>query len=119
VYNHDRMPGRMDFFGQMWKEYALSDSRYIFCDPLLLCMEILSVVRLFPNLHCSFPFYFHRFDDTLNADTVSVRLVYVGPTLLPYRLVDHEYLWISPFITSSRLHRTSIQQLALLRNQSI
>lgn len=40
------MPGRMDFFGQMWKEYGLSDSRYIFCDPLLLCMEILSVVGL-------------------------------------------------------------------------
>jgi cholestenol Delta-isomerase len=50
VYNHDRMPGRMDFLGQMWKEYGLSDSRYIFCDPLLLCMEILSVVRLLLNI---------------------------------------------------------------------
>lgn len=43
------MPSKMDLFGQLWKEYALSDSRYIFCDPLLLCMEILSVVSLFLN----------------------------------------------------------------------
>lgn len=50
VYNHDRMPSRMDLFGQLWKEYALSDSRYIFCDPLLLCMEILSVVGLYSQI---------------------------------------------------------------------
>ena len=28
-----------DFFGQLWKEYALSDSRYMFSDPFVLCME--------------------------------------------------------------------------------
>jgi hypothetical protein len=90
VYYHDRMPGRLDFFGQMWKEYGLSDSRYIFCDPLLLCMEILSVVRRLQNLYCSFSFYFHRFDNTLSADAAFSCSVWVGPTLLPYSLADHK-----------------------------
>ncbi|CAL3965508.1 unnamed protein product, partial [Diplocarpon coronariae] len=26
-------------FGQLWKEYALSDSRYLTSDPFVLCME--------------------------------------------------------------------------------
>ncbi len=47
LWNHDRMAARMDLFGQLWKEYALSDSRYMFSDPMLLCMEMLSVVCLF------------------------------------------------------------------------
>jgi cholestenol Delta-isomerase len=51
VYYHDRMPGRTDVFGQLWKEYALSDSRYMFSDPMLLCMEVLSVVYLFSRCH--------------------------------------------------------------------
>jgi len=37
--NHTRMGGMQDFFGQLWKEYALSDSRYLTSDPFVLCME--------------------------------------------------------------------------------
>lgn len=36
VYNNSRMPRMQDFFGQLWKEYALSDSRYMTSDPLVL-----------------------------------------------------------------------------------
>lgn len=39
------MASRSDFFGQLWKEYALSDSRYMISDPLVLCMETSTVVR--------------------------------------------------------------------------
>ncbi|KAK6579809.1 hypothetical protein PZA11_007517 [Diplocarpon coronariae] len=39
VYNHHRMPQMTDFFGQLWKEYALSDSRYMASDPFVLCIE--------------------------------------------------------------------------------
>ncbi|KAL8966003.1 MAG: hypothetical protein Q9183_003574 [Haloplaca sp. 2 TL-2023] len=28
-----------DFFGQLWKEYSWSDSRYLTSDPFVLCME--------------------------------------------------------------------------------
>jgi len=37
--NHARMGGMQDFFGQLWKEYSLSDSRYLTSDPFVLCME--------------------------------------------------------------------------------
>ncbi|KAK2626394.1 hypothetical protein QTJ16_004656 [Diplocarpon rosae] len=39
MYNHHRMAQMTDFFGQLWKEYALSDSRYMASDPFVLCME--------------------------------------------------------------------------------
>jgi len=39
VYNHSRMPSMQDFFGQLWKEYALSDSRYMLPNAFVLCME--------------------------------------------------------------------------------
>ncbi|PMD47321.1 EBP domain-containing protein [Hyaloscypha variabilis F] len=48
VYNNSRMPGMQDFFGQLWKEYALSDSRYMTSDPLVLCMESLTVLTWGP-----------------------------------------------------------------------
>lgn len=31
-----------DLFGQLWKEYSLSDSRYLFSDPFVLCMETIT-----------------------------------------------------------------------------
>ncbi|KAF1809533.1 3-beta-hydroxysteroid-Delta(8),Delta(7)-isomerase [Eremomyces bilateralis CBS 781.70] len=39
AYNFRRMPAMMDLFGQLWKEYAQSDSRYLTSDPFVLCME--------------------------------------------------------------------------------
>ena len=38
------MASAQDFFGQLWKEYALSDSRYMTSDTLVLCMETMTVV---------------------------------------------------------------------------
>ncbi|KAJ5038450.1 uncharacterized protein L3040_007309 [Drepanopeziza brunnea f. sp. 'multigermtubi'] len=37
--NHRTMGPAQDLFGQLWKEYALSDSRYLTSDPFVLCME--------------------------------------------------------------------------------
>ncbi|KAL4742218.1 hypothetical protein BDV11DRAFT_181353, partial [Aspergillus similis] len=47
MINHGRMGSAQDFFGQLWKEYALSDSRYLTSDTLVLCMETITVVRQF------------------------------------------------------------------------
>lgn len=44
VLNHDRMASAQDIFGQLWKEYALSDSRYLTSDTLILCMETMTTV---------------------------------------------------------------------------
>jgi len=40
--NHSRMGPAQDLFGQLWKEYALSDSRYLTSDPFVLCMETIT-----------------------------------------------------------------------------
>lgn len=34
------------FFGQLWKEYAFSDSRYLTSDAFVLCMETVTAVRV-------------------------------------------------------------------------
>ncbi|KAK5995448.1 Cholestenol Delta-isomerase [Cladobotryum mycophilum] len=39
------MSSKTDLFGQLWKEYSLSDSRYLIQDPFMVCME--SVTALF------------------------------------------------------------------------
>lgn len=43
-YNFKDMAGRSDLFGQLWKEYALSDSRYMTQDPFVVCMETITAV---------------------------------------------------------------------------
>ena len=44
VLNHARMSQANNIVSQLWKEYALSDSRYMSSDPIVLCMETLTVV---------------------------------------------------------------------------
>ena len=44
VYNHARMPCRMDLLGQLWKEYALSDSRYLTGDTFVLSIETVTAL---------------------------------------------------------------------------
>lgn len=39
AYNYRAMGQLQTLFGQLWKEYALSDSRYLTQDPFVLCME--------------------------------------------------------------------------------
>lgn len=51
--NHKAMGPKQDLFGQLWKEYAFSDSRYLTSDPFVLCMETITAVRS-PNLHMTF-----------------------------------------------------------------
>lgn len=48
AYNHASMPSMQDLFGQLWKEYAMSDSRYLTSDPFVLCMETVTAVGLLP-----------------------------------------------------------------------
>lgn len=44
AYNFRRMPSMQDLFGQLWKEYSLSDSRYQTQDAFVLCMETITAV---------------------------------------------------------------------------
>ncbi|KAK4106433.1 Emopamil-binding protein [Parathielavia hyrcaniae] len=44
VLNHATIPSSQSLFAQLWKEYALSDSRYMTSDPFMLCIETLTVL---------------------------------------------------------------------------
>ncbi|KAL6703947.1 hypothetical protein ACN47E_008885 [Coniothyrium glycines] len=44
AYNFRTMGERGDLFGELWKEYALSDSRYLTQDAFVLCMETVTAV---------------------------------------------------------------------------
>lgn len=46
MIHHGHMAESQDFLGQLWKEYALSDSRYMTSDTLVLCMETMTVVSV-------------------------------------------------------------------------
>jgi cholestenol delta-isomerase len=44
AYNFRTMGSMNDLFGQLWKEYSLSDSRYLTQDAFVLCMETVTAV---------------------------------------------------------------------------
>ncbi|EEY20693.1 EBDP2 [Verticillium alfalfae VaMs.102] len=44
VWNHATLAGLQSLFAQAWKEYALSDSRYLTSDPFMVCVEALTVI---------------------------------------------------------------------------
>lgn len=54
LFNHATLASSQDLFAQLWKEYALSDSRYLTSDPFMLCVEAISVVSAEP-LPCVLP----------------------------------------------------------------
>ena len=64
AYNHTRMGGAQDLFGQLWKEYAMSDSRYLTSDPFVLCMETVTAVSHNPTPNYVYNVWRHRSDTT-------------------------------------------------------
>ncbi|KAM0284417.1 hypothetical protein ACHAQH_001993 [Verticillium albo-atrum] len=44
VWNHAALAGLQSLFAQAWKEYALSDSRYLTSDPFMICVEAITVL---------------------------------------------------------------------------
>ncbi|KAI4731655.1 Emopamil-binding protein [Aureobasidium sp. EXF-10728] len=44
AYNHTSMGGLQTFFGQLWKEYALSDSRYLTQNVFVFCVEAMTAL---------------------------------------------------------------------------
>ncbi|CAG8930942.1 unnamed protein product [Penicillium salamii] len=57
VYNHKTMPQMEDPLGQLWKEYALSDSRYMTIEPFVLCMETITAVLWMGQLYGDVLYY--------------------------------------------------------------
>jgi len=89
-----------DFFGQLWKEYALSDSRYLTSDPLVLCMESLTVVRM-TSLPC-------------RISTADGTVAYLGPAVSVDSCADYKRITLSPSCASVGVHRTILWEPHIL-----
>ncbi|KAL2194197.1 Emopamil-binding protein [Corynascus similis CBS 632.67] len=48
AYHNGSMPARADLFGQLWKEYAKSDRRYLTRDSFTVCMETVTAIAWGP-----------------------------------------------------------------------
>ncbi|KAK4115337.1 Emopamil-binding protein [Canariomyces notabilis] len=48
VLNHASITSSQSLFAQLWKEYSLSDSRYMTSDPFMLCIETLTTLTWGP-----------------------------------------------------------------------
>ncbi|KKA28271.1 hypothetical protein TD95_001837 [Thielaviopsis punctulata] len=44
VLFHASIAGRQSLFAQLWKEYSLSDSRYLVSDPFMVCIETVTTL---------------------------------------------------------------------------
>ena len=49
VSNFSKIAGQTNFVAELWKEYALSDSRYLTDDTGVFSLEAISVVRRAPS----------------------------------------------------------------------
>ena len=49
IYFKGRLVSQHTLFAMLWKEYALSDSRYLTGDLFTLCIETITVVRIFSH----------------------------------------------------------------------
>ena len=98
------MGSRQDIIGQLWKEYALSDSRYMTADTLVLCMETITVVssRFVPaSFGC--------------ADSIAP----LGPSLLLGGLFNLQPTCTPASIPDHCLHEPSVRRRSVLRDKSI
>lgn len=99
VYNNSQMSSMQDLFGQLWKEYALSDSRYMTSDPLVLCMESLTVVRAFiPN----------------QVNPTDGEKAYMGSIVIVDSCADYKRITVSPSLSSSGINRPVLRKSHLL-----
>jgi hypothetical protein len=46
VLNYENIASLQGLFAQLWKEYSLSDSRYLTADPFMVAIETITVVSL-------------------------------------------------------------------------
>ena len=96
------MPGKQDLFGQLWKEYSFSDSRYMTSDPFVLCMETVTAVRAIPSLNHAMKANDPDFTDLL------------GSSLLHRRILDHPRTPSTPPTASTGFPGSNIWRYTIL-----
>lgn len=99
-----------DLFGQLWKEYAMSDSRYLTSDPFVLCMETVTAVGLLPIFLLT---VFERSTlRILNSDLL-------GPALLRRGMVCHYTASSAPSFSSYGLPWSDLRRYPLLCDEHV
>ncbi|PQE28969.1 ebp domain-containing protein [Rutstroemia sp. NJR-2017a BBW] len=103
IYNHARMASMQDFFGQLWKEYALSDSRYMSSDPFLLTIEFWTIILWGPLSYVAAilivkdsPFR-HSVQALVSTGEFYGNLLYLLTSLLDEKLSGISYYRPEPF----------------------
>src|SRR5690242_14955977 len=99
--------GRMqDLYGQLWKEYALSDSRYLTQDAFVLCMETVTAASpCLPN--------------TLRAHTNVATTGVLGPPFVPDRLPHRHRPPAALLPAARRLARPVLRRRPVLRDLAV
>lgn len=114
VLHHKTVASRQDLFGQLWKEYALSDSRYLTSDTLVLCAESITATVWGPLSYLtalcilrSSPFRYplqsivslaHIYGDALYLSTTLVDMQTRG---ISYSRPEAYYFWFYLIILNS------------------
>lgn len=99
-----------DLFGQLWKEYAMSDSRYLTSDPFVLCMETVTAVGLLPIFLLEF--FERRRLRFLNSDLL-------GPALLHRGMVGHYSASSAPSSSSYGISWSDLRRCPLLCDEHV
>ncbi|GME22968.1 ebp domain-containing protein [Neofusicoccum parvum] len=114
ILNHPHMPAMQDFFGQLWKEYAKSDSRYLAADSLVLTLETITVALVSTG---------HLFSDTLYYVTsildMEKGVLHSRPEALyfwGYFVVMNAFWIVVPAFVLHQSITGSAQAVAALRN---
>lgn len=104
------MASAQDLFGQLWKEYALSDSRYMTSDTVVLCMETMTVV----SQQCGFtPEFLGR------AQLIDTCVASVGTALFPRSVFDRNSTFPTPPGSDHCVHESPVWRYALLCDQPV
>jgi cholestenol Delta-isomerase len=118
--NHTRMGPAQDLFGQLWKEYAFSDSRYLTSDPFVLCMETVTAVCFPPLNSPSEPQLTTQFTYGEPISNLTGQLVvYMGAYLLRCSLFHHKFAPAPPSSPNHRLCWPDLRFDPLLCNQHV
>lgn len=105
------MASAQDLFGQLWKEYALSDSRYMTSDTVVLCMETMTVVSVEAADR----------ETTRQAQLILIMhcIAPVGTTLLRGCIYDRDAPSPAPPDPDHRVYEPSLRRHAVLCDQSV
>lgn len=114
VIHHVSLAGSQELFGQLWKEYSLSDSRYLTSDSFLVTMEAVTAVRPSSLAH---PCPLSQIDTILT--TMIMDTVRLGPPLLSNRLLHRRRASRPARPAADPVRGPSLRRRALLRDQPV